>query len=92
VFHHLPFDPLLAGCRDQLRARVALIDAGGLDVLAGGRRHGFGQATDLCPVIGIGGRDVQRQEVAGGYPPRPAQLRSLLELGSIIAGPLDPLG
>jgi hypothetical protein len=68
-----------------------LIDEGDLDARARGRLHGFGQLADLSPVIGIGWRDVQRQEVAERVH-RHVQLRALLALGSVVAGPLAALG
>src|SRR3954470_5992121 len=79
--HHLQLDAVLAGCRGWLLAGVALIDEGDLYALAGRRLYGLGQPADLSTIIGIGGRDVQRQEVAEGIH-RHVQLRALLALGS----------
>lgn len=64
--NHLQFDGVLTSCRGRLLARVALTNEGGLDGFAGGRQHGFGKSADLTAIVGIGGRDMQRQEAAEG--------------------------
>ena len=56
--------PCVAGGLGRLLAGVALIDIGEIDGVAGGGLHGLGQPPDLGAVVGVGGRDVQRQEVA----------------------------
>ena len=89
--HDLQFDAVRTGGHGRLLAGVALIDEGDLDARAGGRLHGLGQPGDLSAIIGISGCDMQRQEVAEGIH-RHVQLRTLLALGSVVAGPLAALG
>jgi hypothetical protein len=67
-------------------ARIALVDIGHLDALAGGGLHGLGQAPDLGAVVRTGRRHVQSRQVTQ-YVDRPVQLGTLLPLGAVISGP-----
>lgn len=78
------------GC-GRLPAGVALIDEGDLNAVVGGRLHGPGQMLDLGTVIGVGRRNMQGQEMTEPVH-RHVQLRTLLALGLIVAGPLAALG
>ncbi|MBA8915240.1 hypothetical protein HNR51_004340 [Methylorubrum thiocyanatum] len=83
--------PCLREACGRLLAGVALIDEGDLDVIVSGRLQGLGQTLDLSAVIGVGWRDVQGQKMAERVH-RPVQLRALLALAPIVAGPLAALG
>ena len=90
-FDDLPFDAVRAGGLGRLLTGVALVYIGQIDAVPGGGLHGLGQPPDLGAIVRIGGRDVQRQEVAQGVDGQ-MDLRPLFALGPIIAGPLAALG
>ena len=76
---------MLACGRGRLLAGAALIDEGDIDGLVGGRR-GHGRAAALSAIIGIGRRDMQRQEVTEGVQ-RHVQLGASSALCPIVADP-----
>ena len=63
---------------------VALIDKGNVDVVSRDRLHRLGQTSDLGAIIGVGGRDVKREQVAKRVDGH-VQLRALLAFGAVIA-------
>ena len=82
---------MLGGSLGGLGRDIALIDEGDLDILTGGRLHGFCKAADLGAIVRIGRRDVQSQEMAEGIDGG-VDLRALLALGAVVAGPVAALG
>ena len=65
------------------RRRVDTVSSRGLDRL--------GHASDLGAIVGIGGRDVERRQMAEGID-RQMQLRALLALGPIVGDPRSAFG
>jgi hypothetical protein len=61
-FDDLQFDTVVAIGLGRLLADVALVDVGEIDGVTGGGLHCLRQTSDLG--AGVGGRDVQRQEIA----------------------------
>ena len=87
----LQCDAVLARSLSRPLPGVALIDIGEVDVIAGGGLDRLGELPDLGAVVGLGGRDVQRQEVAERVDSQ-VDLRAFLALGAIVFGPLAALG
>ena len=72
-------------------AGVALVDEGEFDGLGGDLLDGHGQVRHLGAVAFIGGRDVQRQQMAEGVHHR-MRLRAAAALGAVPARPVSALG
>jgi hypothetical protein len=75
----------------RLLAGVALVDVGEIDGVTGGSLHGLRPTSDLGAVVGIGGGDVQGQEMAKRIDGQ-LDLRVFLALGAIVASSLATLG
>jgi hypothetical protein len=81
---HCQLDAVLCGRLSRLWAGVALIDVRQLHMLARHLLYGAGQLLDLRPLLFIGRRHQQRQEMAQGID-RDMDLRPLSALVPIVA-------
>jgi len=85
-FDDAEFDAVLSGGGPGGFPGIALIDEGDFDVRLGRGLNGLGDAADLGAVVGVGGRDMQGQPMPERVDGQ-MQLRSLLALGPVVAGP-----
>jgi hypothetical protein len=58
------FNAMFSRIFSRLIAGVALINVGDLDRVAGHLLHLVGQFSDLCPLLHVGWRHMQRQQVS----------------------------
>jgi site-specific DNA recombinase len=88
---HFELDAVRGGSGRRALAGVAPVHEGDLDALAGGLLAGLGKTADFGAVVGIGGGDVQREQVAEGVHGG-VDLAALLAFGPVMAGPVPALG
>ena len=88
---HMEFEAMLGGSLRHHLAGVPLIDIPQLDVLASGLLDRLRQDTDLGPILFVGWRDMQGQEVSKGIDCQ-VELRSFLPLVPVVAGARPALG
>jgi len=77
-------DAMFSGRCGGLFSCIALVDKSDLDVLAGFRLNGLGDAADLGAIVSVCGRDMQGQKMAKGVDGE-MQFRSLLAFGAVIS-------
>ncbi len=79
------------GRLDRLVARVALVNESDLDHLARRRLHLSGQFLNLGPILRVGQRDEQGQQMSQRIY-RDVDLAAVLPLGAVVGSPLPAFG
>lgn len=90
LFNYLPVNVVHGGVF-RLFARIALVHEADLNRLPGHFLHPAAQVDDLCPLLFVGRRDDDAQQVAQGVD-GDVGLAAFALFGPVVAGPVPALG